>query len=104
SPIDPALLTAAAKSAKPGSIFELAPARTALMEEISALIAARGGAGLFIDYGHTETGIGDTLQAVHKHHYDDLLAHPGEADITSHVDFSALAAAARRHDLQTYTL
>jgi SAM-dependent MidA family methyltransferase len=104
SRVDPALLPAAARSAAPGSIFELAPARTALMDEISVLVASRGGAGLFIDYGHAEPGIGDTLQAVRSHAYDDLLAHPGEADITSHVDFAALAAAVRRHDLQAHTI
>jgi SAM-dependent MidA family methyltransferase len=74
------------------------------MDEISALVASRGGAGLFIDYGHTEPGIGDTLQAVRAHAHDDLLADPGEADITSHVDFAALAAAVRRHDLQAHTI
>src|SRR5690606_35838678 len=74
------------------------------MDEISTLIAARGGAGLFIDYGHTQPGIGDTLQAVRAHAYDDLLAHPGEADITSHVDFAALAATARSNGLQAHTV
>lgn len=101
SRIDPAFLPATAAGAEPGSIFELAPARTAAMEEISAIIQARRGAGLFIDYGHTEPDLGDTLQAVRHHRFDDVLANPGEADITSHVDFAVLAAAARRHELKT---
>jgi len=38
---------------------------------------------------------GETLQAVRGHAYADPLAAPGEADITVHVDFAALAKAAR---------
>jgi NADH dehydrogenase [ubiquinone] 1 alpha subcomplex assembly factor 7 len=34
------------------------------------------------------------LQAVKEHAFDPPLAHPGEADVTAHVDFGALAAAA----------
>ncbi|HEB79482.1 MAG TPA: class I SAM-dependent methyltransferase, partial [Rhodospirillales bacterium] len=36
----------------------------------------------------------ETLQAVKRHAYHDVLKDPGEADITAHVDFSALAFAA----------
>ena len=66
------------------------------MQRIAEKIAARGGAGLFIDYGHLEPGLGDTLQAVRGHRHEDVLASPGEADLTSHVDFAALAALARQ--------
>lgn len=97
--IDAAMLPAEAADAPAGSIFEFAPARTATMEAIAERISATGGAGLFADYGHLKPGIGDTLQALRKHQYDDVLAHPGEADLTSHVDFSALALAARAHGL-----
>ncbi len=97
--IDPALLPADANAAPEGAIFETAPAREALMDEISARIAGQGGGALFFDYGHLEPGLGDTLQAVRRHEYDDPLAHPGEADLTSHVDFAALARVARGHGL-----
>ncbi len=93
---DPALLPLDAATAPDGAIVELAPARTALMEAIAARIAANGGAGLFIDYGHLQSGVGDTLQAVKAHRYEDVLASPGEADLTAHVDFAALAASAAR--------
>ncbi len=46
---------------------------------------------LFIDYGHTSTSRGDTLQAVRDHQPEHPLTSPGEADLTSHVDFQALA-------------
>jgi SAM-dependent MidA family methyltransferase len=100
--IEAAVLPAEAADAPAGSIFEFAPARTAIMETIAERIAALGGAGLFVDYGHLKPGIGDTLQALRKHRYDDVLAHPGEADLTSHVDFSALALAARAHGLDAH--
>ncbi len=55
-----------------------------------------GGALLAIDYGYDGPGFGDTLQAVRGHHYADPLAAPGEADLTAHVDFAALADARRK--------
>ncbi|PWK63899.1 class I SAM-dependent methyltransferase [Aminobacter sp. AP02] len=97
--VEPALLPPDAAIAPEGSIFEFAPARTATMEAIAERIAASGGAGLFFDYGHLEPGIGDTLQALRKHRYEDVLATPGEADLTSHVDFAALGTAAKVHGL-----
>jgi SAM-dependent MidA family methyltransferase len=91
-----------AKDAPDGSIFEIAPAREALMSSIATRIAAHGGAGLFFDYGHLNPGLGDTFQAVRKHRSEGIFDHPGEADLTSHVDFAALAAVARSHGIDTY--
>ncbi|MCB1383673.1 MAG: class I SAM-dependent methyltransferase [Notoacmeibacter sp.] len=84
-----------------GAIREVSPARAALMEMIAATIAASGGAGLFIDYGFGTPGLGDTLQAVKDHAFDPVLEHPGEADLTSHVDFAALDAVARAGGLMS---
>lgn len=98
--IDPAALPDGADAAAEGAVFEIAPAREALMDEIAARIARDGGAALFVDYGHLRPGFGDTLQAVRRHAYDDVFAHPGEADLTSHVDFAALARVAERHGLE----
>jgi SAM-dependent MidA family methyltransferase len=52
------------------------------------------GAALVVDYGHAESAAGDTLQAVGNHAFVDPLKSAGEVDITAHVDFQALAAAA----------
>ena len=49
---------------------------------------------MFIDYWHEESGPGDTLQAVRGHRYAAVLDRPGEQDLTSHVDFEAVARAA----------
>lgn len=97
--LDPTLLPDDAPDAPEGAIAELAPARVALMATIAERIRVEGGAGLFIDYGHLKPGIGDTLQALRKHQHEDVLVSPGEADLTSHVDFAALAQAARAHGL-----
>lgn len=100
--VDPSLLPPGHAQALGGAIVELAPARMALMQSIAERIARDGGAGLFIDYGYRNPGVGDTLQALLKHAYDDPLAHPGEADLTAHVDFSALATAALQAGLDTH--
>lgn len=99
--LDPALLPAGADSAPPGSVAEIAPARSALMQAIAERLAGDGGVGLFIDYGHLEPGLGDTLQAVRAHACEDVLANPGAADLTAHVDFAALAEVARGRGLAT---
>jgi len=65
-------------------------------------IAGHGGAALVIDYGHAATGFGDTLQAVRGHRYADPLADPGESDLTTQVDFAALARTARREGARTH--
>lgn len=101
--LDPVLLPSSANEAPEGAIFEAAPARSALMDMIAARIEKDGGAGLFFDYGHLEPGVGDTLQAMKGHAYQDVFTSPGEADLTSHVDFAALATIARNHGLATRT-
>ncbi|TIT45840.1 MAG: class I SAM-dependent methyltransferase, partial [Mesorhizobium sp.] len=85
-----------------GAIVEVAPARAALMATIAERLAGLGGAGLFLDYGYLRPAIGDTLQALRKHDHEDVLANPGEADLTAHVDFAALAAIVRAHGLDAH--
>jgi len=102
--LDPVLLPESARAAPSGAVVELAPARGALMSAIAGRIAADGGAGLFVDYGHVEPGLGDTLQAVRRHRPEDVLKNPGEADLTAHVDFAALAGAAKSAGLETYLM
>ncbi|MEI7711019.1 MAG: SAM-dependent methyltransferase [Rhodospirillales bacterium] len=67
--------------------------------EIVGALAARfvrqSGAALFLDYGPEHSGHGDSLQALAGGKPADPLGLPGTADLTAHVDFAALAAAAR---------
>ncbi|KQV28482.1 TetR family transcriptional regulator [Rhizobium sp. Root1203] len=92
--IDPALLPEGAQSMPSGTLFEISPARQSVMLAIAERLKRFDGTALAIDYGHLVTGFGDTLQAVRMHEFDPALAHPGEADLTSHVDFQALAETA----------
>lgn len=92
---DETVIPEAARSAPEGSIAELSPASIAIAEEIAARIAKHGGAALIIDYGHAKSAAGDTLQAMRGHGFADPLENPGEADMTAHVDFEMIAAAAK---------
>ena len=83
-----------------GTHFEFSPARESFMALLAARIALHGGFGLFIDYGHLQPGFGDTVQAMKNHAFANPLENPGEADLTSHVDFAALAGVARREGLK----
>ncbi len=48
-------------------------------------------AALFIDYGYTSNGFGDTLQAVRSHVAEHVFTSPGEADLTTQVNFTEVA-------------
>ena len=93
-----------AAGATDGAIAEIAPAREALMARMASRLLVQGGIALTIDYGHAESAPGDTLQAVQNHQFADVLAKPGECDLTSHVDFAALAAAARSEGATVWPL
>jgi len=77
---------------QPGDVVETCPALPAIAGEVGARIARHGGLALVIDYGGWHS-LGDTFQAVRRHRPTDPLAAPGEADLTAHVDFEALATA-----------
>ncbi|HET9336169.1 MAG TPA: SAM-dependent methyltransferase [Sphingomicrobium sp.] len=79
-----------------GPIVEQSPAREEAAELLARHLAAHGGATIIIDYGYAAGEQGETLQAVRGHKFSYVLDHPGEQDLTAHVDFAALAEAARR--------
>ena len=60
-------------SAQEGDVLEVSAIGHRLMFELGARLARQGGAALFIDYGHTATGFGDTLQALRAHRMVDPL-------------------------------
>lgn len=80
------------RAAPIGSIYEWRP--PAEMMKIARRVRADGGAALIIDYGHTRSEAGDTLQAIARHTFADPLKTPGLSDVTAHVDFQALTQAA----------
>jgi NADH dehydrogenase [ubiquinone] 1 alpha subcomplex assembly factor 7 len=89
------LLRPAHRKAKVGDIAEVCPEALSLAQELAGRFARDTGAALFLDYGPTRSGLGDSLQALRGHRPADPLREAGQADLTAHVDFAALADAAR---------
>ena len=93
--LGPAGFVPATLPAEPGQPQgEWSPASEALVAALAARMARTGGAALIIDYGHDGSARGDTLQALVRHAPADPFANPGAHDLTAHVDFARLAAAA----------
>lgn len=99
---DDGILDPKVADAPEGSIAEICPAGSAIAAAIAARIATDGGAALLIDYGYAASAPGDTLQAMRGGGYVDVLDTPGDADITAHVDFGALAGAARENGAEVH--
>lgn len=83
------------RSEPQGTIVETTPVSATIMQRCAFRLARQGGAMLAIDYGYAGPAAGDTLQAVKAHRFVDPFTDPGEVDLTAHVDFNALAEAAR---------
>ncbi len=85
----------AAPAAEEGDIFEINQPARDIAGWVGRRLVDEGGAALIVDYGHRRSAVGDTLQAVRRHRPAPVLESPGQADLTAHVDFQALADAAR---------
>jgi len=57
------------------------------LKQISKIIKVRSGGILIIDYGYNEEKMKNTLQALYKHKYSDVLAKIGNSDITHNINF-----------------
>src|SRR6478735_9051186 len=86
------LLPPLVRAAPFGAVFEWRP-DTEIMK-LASRVRDQDGAALIIDYGHLRSDAGDTFQAIARHSFTDPLKNPGQADVTAHVDFQALARAA----------
>ena len=86
------LLPPLVRAAPAGAVFEWRP-DTEIMK-IASRVRDQDGAALIIDYGHLRSDAGDTFQAIARHSFTDPLKAPGQADVTAHVDFQALARGA----------
>jgi NADH dehydrogenase [ubiquinone] 1 alpha subcomplex assembly factor 7 len=83
------LLPPLVRAAPVGAVFEWRPDTE--MMKIATRVRDQDGAALIIDYGHLRSDAGDTFQAIARHSFADPLKNPGQADVTAHVDFQALA-------------
>jgi NADH dehydrogenase [ubiquinone] 1 alpha subcomplex assembly factor 7 len=86
------LLPPLVRAAPVGAVFEWRPDMEIM--KIARRVREQDGAAVIIDYGHTRSDAGDTFQAIARHSFADPLQNPGQADVTAHVDFQALARAA----------
>lgn len=86
------LLPPLVRAAPVGAVFEWRPDKE--MMKIARRVREQDGAALIVDYGHMRSDAGDTFQAIARHSFTDPLRNPGQADVTAHVDFQALARAA----------
>lgn len=93
-PVDASEIPKAFENAASNSFFETSPISHKIITTISEQLSKHGGAALFIDYGHSVSGLGDTLQGVKDHRFTHVLDNPGEQDLTAHVDFAAVAKTA----------
>jgi SAM-dependent MidA family methyltransferase len=90
------------RDAADGEVVEIGEAGRAVMRTLAVRIAAQGGAALVIDYGPADSAPGDSFQALRDGRPADPLTDPGTADLTAHVDFRAIAAAAREAGAATH--
>lgn len=77
-----------------GDILEHCPAAVDLIGEIGSRAKNAPCTLLITDYGYDSRDYGDTLQAVRAHNYVDPIQPPGTADLSTHVNFAELRAAA----------
>ena len=93
-PVPDDIIPEALRDAPSGSIVETSPASVGVMRQLAARLAKQGGAALIIDYGYDGPALGETLQAVRGHGFANPFDVPGTVDLSAHVDFATLGAAA----------
>lgn len=85
-----------------GTVRERGVIGETFMTSLATRLNRFGGAFLAIDYGSAQSGFGDTLQAVKNHHFVSVFDEPGEADLTTQVDFAALIRVAQKSGAYCY--
>ncbi len=100
--LPPGTVPAEAGEPTEGAIVEVSPVGVEIMAALARRVVADRGLLLAVDYGYSGPAFGDTFQAIRAHTHVDTLGRPGEADLTAHVDFTALARAAARAGAATH--
>ena len=90
------------RAAAPGTLVELCSAAAASAGALAERLCRHPGAALFIDYGYADAPGKSTLAAIGRHRAAGVLDAPGTADLSAHVDFAAVAAAARAGGAAVY--
>jgi NADH dehydrogenase [ubiquinone] 1 alpha subcomplex assembly factor 7 len=84
-----------------GAVFEHSSAAKNFMSQLCDALKTHGGIAINFDYGYVKTEFANTLQAIKNHQKVEVLKNVGEADITAHVDFSALEKIAKNYGLNS---
>lgn len=71
------------------SHIEVCPKAMDLTHAIADRISCDGGGALIIDYGLNGV-VSDSLQAIRKHKFINILDDPGSADLSAYVDFASI--------------
>ncbi|KAJ6371401.1 hypothetical protein OIU77_001831 [Salix suchowensis] len=69
--------------------IEVCPKAMDLTRTIADRISCDGGGALIIDYGLNGV-VSDSLQAIRKHKFINILDNPGSADLSAYVDFASI--------------
>lgn len=85
-----------------GHVAEICEPALAVARRLGARLAEQSGGALFLDYGPEHSTFGESLQALRAGRPVDPLSEPGTADLTAHVDFAAIARAAREAGAAVY--
>ena len=93
-PVPDDIIPEALRDSPVGSIVESSPASVTAVRYLAKRLAGQGGAALVIDYGYDGPAVGETLQAVRGHRFANPFDAPGTVDLSAHVDFTTLGAAA----------
>ncbi|KAJ9562512.1 hypothetical protein OSB04_007672 [Centaurea solstitialis] len=82
---------------------EVCPKAIDLTQNIAKRISTDGGGALIIDYG-LDGIVSDSLQAIRKHKFVNMLDDPGSADLSAYVDFPAIKHSAEEvsEDVSVY--
>ena len=68
-------------------IIEYSPTGIKYLSNIAKIIKKNNGGMLIIDYGYNKVKMQDTLQAIYKHKYSNVLENIGKSDITHNINF-----------------
>lgn len=101
-PVAAAFVPSALRDSPIGTIAEMCPAGAALAGGIAARLGRHLGAALLIDYGHAAPTAGATLAAIRRHRGAAVLGAPGMSDLSAHVDFAMVRAAAEAAGAAVY--
>jgi len=82
-----------------GNIIEYPKNAIKYLKIIAKKIIKYDGGILIFDYGYTKQKNQNTLQSISKHKYQNIFSNPGNADITSHVNYNLFSQILKKNNL-----